>query len=273
MTRFLYTASSLIEGRGGIAASAQTLLTSFAILAINLLTGIITARFLGASGRGEQEAMGIWSGLLAQAFALGLPDALVYSLKKMPSRSSQIFSAAFILALLAGLLAMVVGLVFVPLWLTGYSAEVVSGARIFLFTTPIALLTGLLTSALRVHGSYTLFNVVRFVQPSLTLAALLVLTASGQLTPFTACLCYIVPSLPLSGWLLNRVWKAYQPVWSGLGSTFKALTSYSVRSFGIDLLGTLSYQLDRALVIGLLTASSMGLYSVSLSLANMLGVF
>lgn len=273
MIRFFRTTGLLMGGQGSIAASVQTLLTSAGILGLNLLTGVITARFLGAAGRGEQEAMAIWSGILAQAFALGLPSSLVYNLKKEPARASQIFSAAFLSAVLAGLLATVVGLLFVPLWLNQYGADVISGAKIFMLTTPIALLTGLYTSALRASGSFAFYNFIRFLQPSVTLVSLLTLAVPGWLSPFTACLCYIVPSLPISVWLLVRVWRVYRPVWSGLGDTFKDLISYSVRSSGIDLLGTLSHQLDRALVVGLLNASSMGLYSVSLSLARTLNIF
>lgn len=273
MTKFFHTTGSLIGGRGGVAASVQTLLTSAAILGINLLTGIITARLLGATGRGQQEAMGIWSGFLAQAFALGLPSSLVYNLKKEPGQASKIFSAAFLSALFAGTLATVVGLLFVPLWLEHYGADIVRGAKLFLLTTPVAMLTALYISALRASGSYSFYNFIRFLQPLVTLAALLSLAVPGWLSPFTACLCYILPSLPISVWLLGRVWRAYRPVWRGLGPTFRSLVSYSVRSSGIDLLGTLSYQLDRALVVGLLNASSMGLYSVSLSLANTLSIF
>ena len=273
MIRLFRTTGLLMGGRGSVAASAQTLLTSAAILGLNLFTGVITARFLGAAGRGEQEAMGIWSGVLAQAFALGLPSSLVYNLKKEPARASEIFSAAFISAVVAGLLATVVGFIFVPLWLEQYGADVIRGAQLFMLTTPVALLAGLYTSALRAHGSFAFYNIIRFLQPAGTLVALLTVAFLGWLTPFTACLCYILPSLPISVWLLSRVWLVYRPVWRGLGSTFRSLLSYSVRSSGIDLLGTLSHQLDRVLVIGLLNASSMGLYAVSLSLARTLSIF
>ena len=273
MTKLFRTAGTFIVGRGTLAASVQTLLISVAILLVNLLTGIITARFLGSAGRGEQEAMGVWPIFLAQAFTLGLPSALVYNLKKTPAEAPKIFSAAFASALLAGALAVAVGFAFVPLWLDQHNADVIGGAKVLMFFAPAVLLDEVFASALRARGDFALFNVIRFLRPTATLGALLALALLGWLTPFTACLCYLVPSLPISAWLLGRVWRAYRPVWAGLGNIFKNLLSYGVRSYGIDLLGTLSLQLDKVLVVGLLSASSMGLYVVSLSLAKMLNIF
>lgn len=273
MTRFFRAAGTFVYGKGVFAASVQTLLISIVILGVNLLTGIITARFLGVAGRGEQEAMGVWPLFLAQAFTLGLPSALVYNLRKKPEQAPKLFAASVIAGLLAGALAIVVGVTFIPLWLAQHNAGVISGAKILMLFAPAVLLDEIFSSALRAKGNYALFNMIRFLRPSVTVAALLTLALLGWLTPFRATLCYLVPSLPISVWLFTQIWRVYRPVWSGLGETAKTLFSYGVRSYGIDLLGALSLQLDKALVVGLLSASSMGLYVVSLSLAKMLNIF
>ncbi len=273
MTRLFRAAGVFVQGKGMFAASVQTLLISVVILFINLLTGVITARFLGVAGRGEQEAMGVWPLFLAQAFTLGLPSALVYNLKKTPEHAPKLFAASVVSGLLAGAVAIAVGLTFIPLWLAQHNAAVISSAKILMFFAPAVLLDEIFSSALRAKGNYALFNVIRFLRPAATVAALLTLALLGWLTPFSATLCYLVPSLPISAWLFGQIWRAYKPVWTGLGQTTKNLVSYGARSYGIDLLGALSLQLDKALVVGLLSASSMGLYVVSLSLANMLNIF
>ena len=273
MTRLFRAAGVFVYGKSMFAASVQTLLISVVILFINLLTGIITARFLGAAGRGEQEAMGAWPLFLAQAFTLGIPSALVYNLKKTPEQASKLFAAAVTTGLLAGSLAIVVGVTFIPLWLAQHHAEVIGSAKILMFFAPAVLLDEIFSSALRAKGSYALFNVIRFLRPSATVAALLTLALLGWLTPFRATLCYLVPSLPISAWLFVQIRRAYRPSWTGTGPAMKNLFSYGARSYGIDLLGTLSLQLDKVLVVGLLSAPSMGLYVVSLSLAKMLNIF
>jgi O-antigen/teichoic acid export membrane protein len=53
----------------------------------------------------------------------------------------------------------------------------------------------------------------------------------------------------------------------------KLLLSYGIRSYGIDLLGTLALQVDQVLVVNLLSPSAMGSYIVVLSLSRMLNLF
>src|ERR687897_914095 len=83
----------------GVAAVAQTLLANIFILGLNFVTGIITARLLGADGRGELAAIVVWSQFLSYALVLGLPSSLVFNLKRHPDRASGLFSAALILSL------------------------------------------------------------------------------------------------------------------------------------------------------------------------------
>lgn len=273
ITKLARTARTFARGKGAFAVSAQTFLVSVAVLLLNLLTGVVTARFLGVAGRGEQEAMGVWPLFLAQAFTLGLPSALVYNLKKAPRNASKLFSASVISGLLAGSLAVAVGAALIPLWLAQHSAVLIGSAKILLLFAPAVLLDEIFSSALRARDDYTLYNVIRFLRPLATIGALLTLALLGLLTPFRACLCYLVPSLPISVWLLRRLWHLYRPTWRNLGREARSLSSYGLRSYGVDLLGALSLQLDKALVVGLLSASSMGLYVVALSLAKMLNIF
>ena len=55
----------VMEGHSSFGAVLQTLLVRVFILAINLATGIITARALGPIGRGELAAMQLWPYFLA----------------------------------------------------------------------------------------------------------------------------------------------------------------------------------------------------------------
>jgi O-antigen/teichoic acid export membrane protein len=53
----------------------------------------------------------------------------------------------------------------------------------------------------------------------------------------------------------------------------KQILGYGVRSYGIDVLGTLALQVDQVLVVSLLSPSAMGSYVVVLSLSRMLNLF
>lgn len=257
----------------GATAAVRTLLANVLILALNVGTGIITARALGPGGRGEQAAMVLWPQFLAYTLTLGLPTALLYNLKRYPKERSRLFSVALVLGTLMGLLAALVGLVVIPLWLDNYSPEVVRFAQWLMPLSPVLLLVLIFTYALQAGEDFGRYNLVRYLHPSMTLVALALLAASDNLTPFTATLSYVLPPVPIFLWLLVYLWRLYGPVWKDLGAAYRRITSYGLRSYGVELLGPTTSQLDRVLVVGLLDPALTGLYVVALSLSRMLNAF
>ncbi len=266
----------LAKLRTGVAAALQAILVNILIVGVSFGTGIITARLLGPVGRGEQAAILIWPQFLSQAFAFGLPVALLYNLKRYSDRTSQTFSVALLLGAPVGGLVAVGGMLFVPHWLTEYSSEVVRFAQLSMLITPVYIMTLILASAFQGREEFTLYNVVRCVPPLLTLLALVLLALTYHLTPFSAALAYLLSIVPVFLWGLIRLWRIYRPRWYGprwVFKTFKPLASYGLRSWGIDFAGQLAFFLDRVLVVGLLSPAAMGLYVVALSLAQILQVF
>lgn len=258
----------------GVAATVQTLAVNVLILGLNFGTGIITARALGPDGRGAQAAMQMWPQIFAIALTLGLPTALLYNLRRYPERGTQLFSAALFMGAGMGLLATLIGLVFIPLWLTEYSPEVVRFAQWLMLSSPLILLINAFYSVLRARGEFAIFNTLRGLLPLLTLLILVSLWTFNHLTPFYAASAYIVPYIPIFFWMAARLWKAYHPRWREIRVSARLLTSYGIRSYGVDLLGQLvAGRLDRVLVVGLLNPTAMGLYVVAVSLARMIDVF
>ncbi len=256
--------------RGGVAAVAQTLFANVFILGINFGTGVITARLLGPNGRGEQAAIILWPQALAFATTLGLPSALLYNLRRHPERASQLFSAALLIGTLMGGIATVIGVLFIPRWLTAYPTEVVHFAQLAMFIAPLMVLSLTFNSVLQAREEFTLYNAVRYLNPFATLLILVSLALIHDFTPFNSALAYLLPAVPIFLWLLIRLSRLYRPTWRDLGSAAKHLISYGVRSPGV---GQVALYLDRMIVVGLLTPASMGLYTVALSLAQMLRVF
>jgi antigen flippase len=256
--------------RGGVAAVAQTLFANVFILGINFATGVITARLLGPHGRGEQAAIILWPQVLALTTTLGLPSALLYNLRRHPEGTSQLFSAALIIGTFMGGIATVIGVLFIPRWLTEYSTEVVRFAQLAMFIAPLMVLNLTFNFVLQAREEFTLYNAVRYLNPLATLFILVSLALIHNVTPVNAALAYLLPTVPVFLWMLIRLWRLYRPTWRDLGWAAKRLVSYGVRSPG---LGQLSLYLDRIFVAGLLTPASMGFYAVALSLAQTLRVF
>jgi O-antigen/teichoic acid export membrane protein len=273
MKTLVNSALWVLRGRSSTAATLQTLLAKLLILATNLATGVITARSLGPQGRGEQAAMILWPQFLAYIMTLGLPSALLFNLKRYPEKESELFSAALLLSTALGIMATLTGVVFIPVWLAQYSAEVIYIAQWFMSAAPLALVSMTFTAVLEAQGNFTTSNQVQYLSPLITLAILAVLALADKLTPFTCGLAYLLAGVPIFFWMLVRLWKRFHPRWRGLGESYKRLISYGLRSYGIDLLNTLSAQVAQALVIGLLAPAAMGMYVVAVNLSRMLNLF
>jgi O-antigen/teichoic acid export membrane protein len=255
-------------------SSATAVLQSVAargfIMGINALTGILTARALRPAGRGELAAMILWPVLLANALSLGLPSALTFQLRRNPVQQPQLVGAAFLLALLSSAAAALLGAWFLPAWIPQYPPRVILFARIFLCTAPITSLLAVGRASLESRGDFALSNRILIWTPALTLLVLLGLLAAHAMTPFSAALAYVPTGILPLAWMLARLAQTFRPSLAHFRASASALFSYGIRSYGIDLCGTMAVYVDQALVVRLLQPDRMGTYVVALSLSRIL---
>ncbi len=258
-----------LSGRTRAGATAQTFLTQIAILGVNVITGIITARRLGPDGRGELAAI-LLPGVIANAMTLGMPSAVTYLFRRHPDARRALFTGALAISLALGILAALVGFVVVPHWLHQYPAQDIRVAQLLMLVAPVTLATMVVASVLAVEGDFTAANQTRYLVPALTLAALLVCWATGHLTPIAAAFAYGLPSIPVLLLRVAPLWRQFRPGRGGLRHSTRLLLNYGARSYGIDLVGTFSVQVDQALVVAFLSPAAMGTYAVALSASRVL---
>jgi O-antigen/teichoic acid export membrane protein len=260
---------ALLAGRPALAASLQSLATNLAILAVNVATGLLTARVLGPDGRGRLAAMLLWPQFLAYGLNLGVPRALTFQLRNRPQEEPGLMGAALWLSLLLGLVASASGIFLIPEALHAYSQADVRFAQAVMPLAIAVLLSSILTSWQQGKGDFRRLNLSRYSAPLLTLAGLVGLALTGHLGARSAALCYLFGSLPATAWNLRSLLGQLRP--RPRRTSFSALLHYGIRSYGADLLGTLGSQLDRLLVLGFLDPRELGLYVVSQNLARLLG--
>jgi O-antigen/teichoic acid export membrane protein len=245
---------------------------------LNAATGILTARMLRPAARGELTAIILWPVFLASLFSFGLQTSLVFHLRKSPEEQGPLVSTALWAGLISGILAALLGALFIPLWLRQYPPQIVTVARLFLLSTPLCSLMIMGRSIFEGRGDYYASNLVQLLTPVPSLLALIGLAVCHRMTPFTAGLAYVLGGVPVFIWMLLHLRSSLPPgtVQLRFGAkmcSLKRLLHYGARSYGIDLLGTLALQVDQLLVIGLLAPAAMGTYVVALSLSRVLNVF
>lgn len=264
----------IAKGKDSASATIQTVLVKIAILLTNLLTGVLTARYLGPEGRGEQAAMILFPQFLAFSCSLGLFPALVFYLKKEPERRVEIFSTAIFSSLILGCIATGIGIFSIPVWLAKYSPSVILFSQGMMLFSPLILLSVACNVALSAHGEFSVGNKANYLTPFLTFVGLVTLVLTNKISPYTSSIIYVIPTLPVAFWLIYTQRQYIRPIPFYVGQRYvKKLLSYGIRSFGSDLLTMVSSQIDQVLVVGLLSATSMGQYSIALSLSRMLEVF
>ena len=263
--------------RAGFRAVVQSIGSKVIILALQAGTGILTARALGPSGRGELAAMILWPLFMASATTLGVPSSLIYHLRKHlgsgAAECNRLVTGGFVMAMVMGVLAAAVAALALPWWLHQYSPGVIRAAQWFLMTVPLCSVTLAGRAVLEAEHDFSASNAIQILTPLVTLAGLLVFLGIHLLSPYTAAIAYIAASLPAFGYMLSRIHRTGLRAARIRFAVMRRLLQYGIRSYGIDLLGTLALQVDQVLVVSLLSAGAMGSYVVVLSLSRMLNVF
>jgi O-antigen/teichoic acid export membrane protein len=239
-------------------------------LVLNLLTGIVSARYLGPVGRADQAAILLGATLFPFLVAFGLPLAVQYKIRTEPERASTYVSAGAGLAIAFGFLACVLGILVLPHMLAKYSPSIVFAAQLAMLTAPLQMLYLFLCSVLQARHRFREPNFTRYAMPASTLVGLLGLAAAHFLNAISSSVAYLGTLLWSVPWLWVKV--APRPRFRALRVT-KELMNYGSRSYVSDILGTLATQVDQVLVIGLLSPASMGLYAVALGAARAADLF
>lgn len=269
----LWSFLRLLRGRSGFAAVVQTGVATVLVLAINVVTGIVSARCLGAQGRGELSALLLCPQFLSFLFTLGLPASTIVKIKSSPASASGLMAAALLLSGLMGLLAAATGILIMPWLLRHYSPHLVSVARGLLVFVMLGVASTVLASALQLSDRFVAYNRMRFWQSALTLLGLVGLAALGAFTPVTGALAYLAPTVPFLIWNLWWVLKEFRPRLAGWPEHGRALLAYGWRVHAMDIGNTLFGQLDKIILVTVLSPASFGIYVVVFNLSRLVSTF
>ncbi|CAH1056568.1 oligosaccharide flippase family protein [Paenibacillus pseudetheri] len=267
------TLKRFTKSKGNSSAAMKTMIVSVLVLLINMLTGVLTARYLGPTGRGEQTAMMNWSQFLAFSMSFGIPSALIYNAKKNPDDAGVLYRMSLLLGIGFGIVAMIIGILVLPYWLKSFSPEVVAFAQWSMIQCPLMVVAQINNAAYQFRGEYQKFNGLRYVIPLLTLVIIGILIMGGWMNPFTTALAYLVPGAPLFIGMTISLLRTYKVKMKDAYLNFKRLFTYGLGSYGNDLLGQFSYYIDQIVIAGLLRPADLGLYVVAVSLSRMVTFF
>lgn len=264
------------RGNGLVQTIMRTSATNLLVMVISTLTSIVTARMFGVVGKGEFSAILFWPTLLAGLVGFGLPTSLIYNMKQNKGSGSDFVRAGFLFQIPVSIIIGVVAWVWLPVWLGNYPADIIQITRWYtVLMLPILLAINLISALAQSTGKFNIYNGVRLLVPLCNLVGLLGLWAIGDLSLHNASLVFLVTNVLVVSWSLYSLRETLQMNWlKGLGNRLaaKALFGYGSKVFGVELLGTLYTQFDKLVILSMLTARELGLYTVVYALSRVFNV-
>src|SRR5262245_18517878 len=227
------------------------------------MTGVLSARLLGAAGRGELGAIQTWPNVLATIAVLGLPDALVYYCARRPEDSGVYLTSAVCLALLVSIPFGFVAYLVMPWLLSAQTPQVISVARLYLAIIPLYGLLGMIYHPLRGRNDLYTWNLLRLCPSVGWLILLLIGWLLGGTNPGFLARGYLIVlfvlCIPVTWVVVKRV---PGPLRSRL-SLWQPMLRFGLPSLASIAPQMLNMRMDQMLMAALLPPRVLGLYVVA----------
>ena len=254
-----------LRRRGFARSVAQTAGFNCATTAVAGLGGIIIARAVGPTVRGEYAAVMAWMGVLLTVSGMGQSTALVYYVASEPLRARDYLATSRAMTMATGIVALVAGVLLAPVLGHGLPA-VTTGYRIAFGMLIVGLVGQGFTASLQARDLYR-WNVVRLIQPAFGLIAIVVL---WQLRRLTLDVALIVIAMTM---LLQLVWAYRNCRRTGLASgrvhvdLIRPLSRYGIAQIAASAPAVLNAQLDQLVLSQTVPAADLGRYAIAVSVS------
>lgn len=247
--------------------------TQVLIVVMNLATGIITARLLGAEGRGVYVAITLWPPLLAMLATAGLNSAVVFRMRRNPGAPDAVAGAAMLSGFVSSTLLIALGALVMPFFLSGYSHSVVLFAQLCLGAVLVNATQIVIKQAFAGTGQYWFCNLTHLLPQLYHLLALGALALLATLTPRGAGLALFVSGAVAVLSVLPKFLRTMWPRGSGwrgaeVRAELREIRSFSLRAAPAGLVSALILHSDRLVLLPLLTARELGFYAVAFSFSR-----
>lgn len=249
--------------RAGAVTYGVTALT----LAVNLATGILIARTLGAGGRGELAAIMIVPEVLRWVFGLGGLEAIAYRQARNPNDAGRLLTTWFATLVPLSAVAIVVGELLVPVLFAAQTSEAHALAQLYVLTIALVLSIDILYGVVLGDQDFNFFNAMRLLRPLAITILYLALWQLDALSVETALIATAAAGLVEAGMVAWRVLSRHRPARANAAFARSTLW-YGLRANGTNVAAVLNARLDLLIIPAFLSASSVGLYSVATNISS-----
>jgi O-antigen/teichoic acid export membrane protein len=253
-----------------------TLITQVIGIFLSIITAAIIARWLGPEGKGAITLALLVPGMLSVFLSGGINVANVYFAGSRKLEVAVLSENSVKFAILSTLLGiLIVG----TLVATGWLSVLVPGITLWLILLamvgfPFGLLSGHLSAILQGLQRIIMVNMIHLVQSVLTLILTLLLVIGFRMGLLGALLSSLVPGIVspiIMIVILRREGGVFKPSWNT--SAMRSTLSFGLKGHIGNLLQFFNYRLDTFFVNYFIGPGAVGIYSVSVGLAELLWHF
>ena len=261
------------EHRTFIQHYGSTVLGQGAVLAIGVLTGILSARLLGPVGRGEFAAIIIWPMGIGTLFLCGIHQAAVFNLGRRLFTVSEIVTSTAVVALVQSVLTIIFGLSIIPIVFARYSQTARDLEVIFVLFIPAWFVTAYMGSLFQGQQDLLRFNIIRLLPPLTNVIGL-----AGMYFIHSRSLRWAIFSV-LAGYAItaalgaSMIWSKLRPGFKWNPKTIPRLINYGYRTQATTLASYFNQRIDQLVLSLFVPPEQLGLYAVAVTLATAVTVF
>ena len=254
-------------GQGTRHRVARTAVTSLVAVLTSTVTGIVIARDLGPTGRGNFASVMAWLGIALVISEVGQSTSLTYHVSRWPERTGDFLASSRALMMLTGAVVAAVGMALSP-QLSGGDDAVAWAYR-------IAFVGCLVNCAFAPYVyatqalSLTTWNVLRVSQPLVYLVFVVVLWSLREISLLLVIVALVV-SMLAQGVLSARI---YHRLSTSTGRVrrreVKELTTYGIAQSASAVPSAFGLQIDKIVLGRIAGAAPLGQYAVASSVVGL----
>jgi O-antigen/teichoic acid export membrane protein len=251
----------------------STVLGQGLTLGLGVLTGIMSARMLGPAGRGEFAAINVWPLGIVLLLSVGINQGIAFHLGRRNFSLSEVATTTTAIGFIQSVLAIIIGLLVVPVVLAKYSPEVRLLGITFVLLTPALILSGYPANFFQGLQDMHRFNLIRVVAPSVYCLGLAVLYLARRGTLQGVIYWQLFGYVAALSFGLVMAWHFLRPRFQWNRAALPAIIHYGLRVQATNLTNYFNQRIDQMMLSLFVSPNQLGLYAVAVTLSTAVTVF
>lgn len=255
------------------AGTAGPMLGSFAatgtIQLVQAVIGVMLARILGPSDRGELAAIILWPMLITTIGSLGIAQSSAYFASRS-KRLGVVVGSTLAIVAVDSLVLMAFGWMILPLALGDHDPTIVHIAqRYLLIFVPLCLLTVSMISILNGAQRFLWYQSMRLLLIGMTIAGIVALAIGDRLTVSSASNAYLLAYAVTATATLALAIRTARGGIAVRRESVRELLGFGLKSQLSQSMWALNERADQLVISAFFSAATLGLYVVAVTLTSL----